>query len=75
MWDQPYLETCCRAALHRLMLAGEIGRPSALKDGPCLQRLTEDGFAYERSDGRYEPTEAGARRHTLEIEPAIKAAS
>ena len=70
MWDQPYLETCCRAALHRLVLAGGIGRPPALKDGPCLQRLTTDGFARRRPDGRYEPTEAGAARHRLEIEPA-----
>ena len=69
MWNQPYLETCCRAALHRLMLAGPIGRPPALKDGPCLQRLAEDGFAQERNDGRYYHTEAGERRHALEIEP------
>ena len=69
MWNQPYLETCCRAALHRLILAGPIGRPSALKDGPCLQRLTEDGFAQERSDGRYQYTEEGVQRHALEIEP------
>ena len=72
MWDQPYLETCCRAALHRLMLAGQIGRPPALKDGPCLQRLTVDGFAHQRSDGRYEPTQAGVSRHSLEIEPQAR---
>ena len=69
MWDQPYLETCCRAALHRLVLAGGIGRPAALKDGPCLHRLTEDGFARQRSDGRYALTPEGAARHALEIEP------
>ena len=70
MWDQPYLETCCRAALHRLVLAGSIGRPPALKDGPCLERLATDGFARQRADSRYELTEAGEARHRLEIEPA-----
>lgn len=67
MWNEPYLETCCRAALHRLMLAGPIGRPPALKDGPCLARLVEDGFAQARADGRFEATEAGVARHRLEI--------
>jgi hypothetical protein len=67
MWDQPYLETCCRSALHRLSLAGEAGRPSALKDGPCLQRLANDGFARLRADGRCVLTEAGAARHAREI--------
>jgi hypothetical protein len=69
MWNQPYLETCCRSALHRLMLAGETGRPAGLKDGPCLARLTQAGFARQRQDGRYEPTTAGQDRHALEIEP------
>jgi hypothetical protein len=69
MWDQPYLETCCRAALHRLVLAGGIGRPPALKDGPCLERLTGDGFARLRPDARYELTPAGEARHRLEILP------
>jgi hypothetical protein len=67
MWDQPYLETCCRSALHRLSLAGEAGRPPGLKDGPCLQRLAQDGFARARADGRYEMTEAGMARHASEI--------
>jgi hypothetical protein len=67
MWDQPYLETCCRSALHRLHLAGEAGRPPGLKDGPCLQRLAQDGFAATRTDGRYTLTEAGLARHALEI--------
>ncbi len=67
MWNQPYLETCCRSALHRLILAGEAGRPPALKDGPCLARLEEDGFARQRPDGRYEPTAAGEVRHDTEI--------
>ncbi len=63
MWDEPYLETCCRSALHRLMLAGSVGRPPRLKDGPCLVRLTEMGLACERVDGRFEATETGAERH------------
>jgi len=67
MWDQPYLETCCRAALHRLTLAGDSGRPQGLKDGPCLQRLAEDGFARTRADGRFELTDAGVARHAQEI--------
>jgi hypothetical protein len=67
MWNQPYLETCCRSALHRLMLAGEAGRPAGLKDGPCLVRLMEDGFARARPDGRFEPTAEGLARHALEI--------
>jgi hypothetical protein len=69
MWNQPYLETCCRSALHRLMLAGAAGRPAAMKDGPCLQRLVDDGLATQRPDGRYEATEAGVSRHLSEIEP------
>ncbi len=67
MWDQPYLETCCRSALHRLVLSGNIGRPPGLKDGPCLQRLAAMGFARVRADRRYETTPAGVDRHNLEI--------
>ncbi len=67
MWDEPYLETCCRSALHRLMLAGPVGRPGGLKDGPCLVRLAEMGLACERVDGRFGATEAGAARHLIEI--------
>ncbi|MBV9758848.1 MAG: hypothetical protein JO047_17520 [Alphaproteobacteria bacterium] len=67
MWDQPYLETCCRSALHRLMLCGELGRPAGLKDGPCLSRLAEKGFARRRDDARFEITEAGRARYTQEI--------
>ena len=67
MWNQPYLETCCRAALHRLVLSADDGRPPALKDGPCLARLSRMGFAAERADGRYAVTEAGADRHRSEI--------
>lgn len=67
MWNQPYLETCCRSALHRLTLCGTHGRPPGLKDGPCLTRLTGLGFACERTDGRYAITEAGRGRHASEI--------
>jgi hypothetical protein len=67
MWHQPYLETCCRSALHRLLLCGAVGRPSGLKDGPCLERLTEMGFARQRPDGRFEITPVGRARHTEEI--------
>jgi hypothetical protein len=67
MWNEPYLETCCRSALHRLMLVAPHGRPTGLKDGPCLERLEAMGFARLRSDGRFEVTEAGAARHDSEI--------
>ena len=69
MWDEPYLETCCRSALHRLLLVGASGRPGGYKDGPCLERLVGLGFACERVDGRFEATEAGTARHALEIAP------
>jgi len=67
MWDEPYLETCCRAALHRLTLCGPPGRPPGLKDQPCLTRLGQMGLARARPDGRYEITPAGAARHRAEI--------
>jgi hypothetical protein len=67
MWHQPYLETCCRSALHRLVLSGATGRPPGLKDGPCLQRLAAMGLVRPRDDGRYEPTPAGIERHAGEI--------
>jgi hypothetical protein len=67
MWNQPYLETCCRSALHRLVLCDAVARPPGLKDGPCLQRLAGMGLARERPDGRYEITEAGRARHASEI--------
>lgn len=69
IWDQPYLETCCRSALHRLTLCGPAGRPAGLKDGPCLERLAAMGLACRRPDGRYMPTEAGLARHAREIVP------
>ena len=67
MWDEPYLETCCRAALHRLVLAGATGRPDGLKDGPCLHRLTGMGLAAQRPDGRFTVSEAGTARHASEV--------
>ena len=67
MFNQPYLETCCRSALHRLVLAGDAGRPPALKDGGCLQRLAAMGLAEQHADGRFALTEAGRERHTREI--------
>jgi hypothetical protein len=67
MWHEPYLETCCRSALHRLVLVGAVGRPDGLKDGPCLHRLAGIGLAEQRRDGRYAVTEAGRERHASEI--------
>ena len=67
MWNEPYLETCCRSTLHRLVLCEDIGRPPGLKDGPCLVRLSGMGLACERADGRFEVTAAGMARHDSEI--------
>lgn len=67
MWDDPYLETCCRSALHRLTLCGPPGRPPGLKDGPCLERMAGMGLACLRDDGRYAITEAGRARHRSEV--------
>jgi hypothetical protein len=67
VWREPYLETCCRSALHRLVLCGETGRPPGLKDGPCLERLGRLGLASQRLDGRFVLTEAGRSRHVSEI--------
>jgi hypothetical protein len=67
MWHDPYLETCCRSALHRLVLSGVAGRPPGLKDGPCLERLAGLGLASQRTDGRYIPTDIGRSRHIGEI--------
>jgi hypothetical protein len=67
MWHEPYLETCCRSALHRLTLAGAIGRPAELNDGACLRRLAGLGFARQRDDDRFEVTTEGLARHGTEI--------
>ena len=70
MWNEPYLETCCRSALHRLKLCGEAGRPDAaeadLKDARCLERLTDLGLA-AHDGGRYRINKAGLARHATEI--------
>lgn len=67
MWNEPYLETCCRSALHRLTLVGAPGRPQGLADQPCLRRLEGMGFARLRDDGRFEITGGGTERHAREI--------
>lgn len=67
MWHEPYLETCCRAALHRLFLAGEAGRPNTPLDAPCLRRLAGMGLAEPRTQGGFALTAAGATRHAVEI--------
>jgi hypothetical protein len=67
VWNEPYLETCCRSALHRLTLSGAAGRPPGLKDEPCLTRLAGMGFVRQREGGRYEITEAGSVRHAREV--------
>jgi hypothetical protein len=67
MWNEPYLESCCRSALHRLMLSGAPGRPDGLKDGRCLERLETLGLAQQRADHRFTATEAGRLRHADEV--------
>lgn len=67
MWNEPYLETCCRSALHRLTLVGTHGRPAGLPDQPCLMRLAGMGLAAPRADGRFAITDAGRARHASEI--------
>ncbi len=66
MWNEPYLETCCRAALHRLALSGAHGRPDGLKDGPCLARLASMGLA-QLTLSRYFISGQGQARHASEI--------
>lgn len=75
MWNEPYLETCCRAALHRLTLVGPHGRPPGLADQPCLARLRGMGLAEEGADGHFAITAAGRGRHAAEIlkSPAARA--
>jgi hypothetical protein len=69
MWNQPYLETCCRAALHRLKLAGPAGRPEATRDSGCLARLAALGLAVQNPDGRWRLTENGTDRHARGVAP------
>ncbi len=72
MWNQPYLETCCRSALHRLFLAGAAGRPPALqtdgaptslKDAPCLDRLARMDLVCSSPDGRFYLSDSGRDLH------------
>ncbi|GBQ25245.1 hypothetical protein AA0472_1694 [Acetobacter estunensis NRIC 0472] len=67
MWNEPYLETCCRSALHRLRLSGAHGRPQGLVDEPCLERLEKRGFACTEEDGRFHITPEGEARHRSEV--------
>ncbi|MCX2559812.1 hypothetical protein OQ252_00150 [Acetobacter farinalis] len=67
MWNEPYLETCCRAALHRLCLAGAVGRPAGLRDDPCLLRMQDMGFVRETGQGRFFVTDEGRSRHAREV--------
>jgi hypothetical protein len=67
MWNEPYLETCCRSALHRLTLCEDAGRPATEKDRPCLERLRDMGLAEAGADGRFRPTVSGLARHRAEI--------
>ena len=67
MWSEPYLETCCRSALHRLTLAGSAGRPAELADAGCLKRLAGLGLAVAQEDGRFVATANGVLRHRTEI--------
>ncbi len=67
MWNQPYLETCCRAALHRLFLTRGGTRPAGVPDEACLRRLCGMGFAAETAPGAFGMTEAGAARHAAEV--------
>ena len=66
MYDEPYLETCCRSALHRVVLAEPAGRPGTEKDAGCLARLARMGFVAER-EGRWHATAAGSARHASEV--------
>ena len=67
MWNEPYLETCCRSALHRLRQVGAIGRPAGLIDQPCLERLSSMGLARSTPRSRFVITLEGERRHDGEI--------
>ncbi|GBQ70355.1 hypothetical protein AA103196_2465 [Ameyamaea chiangmaiensis NBRC 103196] len=66
MWNEPYLETCCRSALHRLLLCTDAGRPAGYKDQPCLTRLEAMGLCACRGD-RFVITDAGRARHAQDI--------
>lgn len=63
---EPYLETCCRSALHRLVLAHPVPRPSGLPDEGCLRRLSGMGLA-ETGRAGFVVTRSGLDRHRTEI--------
>jgi hypothetical protein len=65
-WTAPYLETCCRSALHRLILCGDAARPEGLKDDGCLRRLESLGLCMAVPGG-FAATPAGRARHAREI--------
>jgi hypothetical protein len=67
VWNQPYLETCCRSALHRLHLSGSAGRPPDLLDGACLTRIAAMGLCDRRADGRFAINAEGVRRHKTDV--------
>ncbi len=67
MWNEPYLETCCRSALHRLCLAGAVGRPAGQRDDPCLVRMEGMGFVRDNGQGRFFVTDEGEARHAREV--------
>lgn len=69
VWSEPYLETCCRASLHRVFLAGERGRrpEEGGKDARCLARLEGLGLVARGADGAFRLTPAGEARHRAEV--------
>jgi hypothetical protein len=67
MWRDPYLETCCRSALHRVASADSCGRPGGLADEPCLLRLARMGMVALQPEGRYMATALGMARYRSEI--------
>jgi len=69
MWSEPYLETCCRASLHRVFLTGGRGRRAEArsKDARCLARLEGLGLVVRGEDGAFRLTPAGVARHREEV--------
>jgi hypothetical protein len=74
VWNEPYLETCCRSALHRLHLSAAAGRPAGLPDEPCLLRLASMGLCEQRDDARFMLTPEGIRRHATDVLATVKPA-
>ena len=67
MWNEPYLETCCRAARHGLFRAGGDGGLGGVKDAPGLDRLERMGLARCNAGERFVATDAGLVRHAREV--------